>query len=115
MDDALFARTRAAPLVDPVLLMSSERLQVYKPDARIYSRAQERLGELVHIASSAREVRGALEAGIPVVRLRRPGHRLDAEGPRPLHEVDDLNQLAVLLRGESSSAPDPLDPTSEQE
>ena len=115
VDDALFARTRVAPLIDPALLMSSERLGVYKPDSRIYVRAQDRLGALVHIASSARDVRGALEADIPVVRLRRPGHRVDPEGPQPQHEVDDLGQLADLLRAGSVSAPPPPDPTSRTE
>lgn len=115
VDDALFARTRAAPLVDPELLMSSERLRAYKPDARIYARAQERLGGLVHVATSARDVRGALEAGIPVVRLRRPGYSLDPDGPPPQHEVDDLGELAVLLHERRVRAPRPSDPTSEPE
>lgn len=98
VDDVLFARTRAAAFVDRTLLMSSERLRAYKPDAQIYHRAQEQLGGLVHVASSARDVRGALDAGIPVVRLRRPGHRLDPQGPRPQHEADDLGELVDLLR-----------------
>ncbi len=115
VDDALFLRTRVAPLVDPALLMSSERLRVYKPDPRIYLRAQERLGRLVHVASSARDVRGALKAGIPVVRLRRPGHRLDPEGPQPQHEVDDLGQLAALLGEGEISATTSARPRDEQE
>ena len=97
VDDVLFDRTRVAPLVDRELLLSSERLQCYKPDARIYLRARERAGPLVHVATSARDVRGALEAGLPVVRLRRPGHRLDPAGPTPTYEAGDLRELAELL------------------
>ena len=53
----------------------------------------------MHVPTSAREVRGALEAGIPVVRLRRPGHELDPDGPRPEHEVATVDGIADLLAG----------------
>lgn len=97
VDDELFLRTRAAPYVDPELAMTSERLGVYKPDPRIYHGAQEHLGPMVHVATSARDVRGSLEAGIPVVRLRRPGHLLDPQGPRPTVEADAMAQLEDLI------------------
>jgi 2-haloacid dehalogenase len=51
----------------------------------------------VHVATSGRDVRGALEAGIDVIRLRRPGHRLDPDGPQPSREAADLHELASLL------------------
>jgi 2-haloacid dehalogenase len=44
-------------------------------------------------------VRGALEAGIPVVRLRRPGHDVDPAGPRPEHEVGGIDELGDVLAG----------------
>lgn len=97
VDDDLFATTRAAPYVDPALALTSQRLAAYKPDPRIYHRAQEALGALVHVATSARDVRGALEAGIPVVRLRRPGHRLDPAGPTPPLEAGSLQEVAGLV------------------
>lgn len=97
VDDELFARTAAAALVDPDLALTSQRLKAYKPHAEIYRRAAETLGSMVHVATSARDVRGALEAGIPVVRLRRPGHRLDPDGPRPTYEVDSAADLAAVL------------------
>jgi len=93
VDDELFLRTRAAPYIDPELAMTSERLGAYKPDPRIYRRAQEEVGALVHVATSARDVRGSLEAGIPVVRLRRPGHHLDPEGHSPAVEAAAMDQL----------------------
>lgn len=98
VDDLLAARTRAFAFVAPELVLTSERLGVYKPDPRIYERARDAcLGDLVHVATSARDVRGSLEAGIEVVRLRRPGHWLDEEGPTPSYEVDGLDELADLL------------------
>jgi 2-haloacid dehalogenase len=98
VDDDLFTRTRVAGLVDDDGVLTSERLGAYKPDPLVYRRAQERAGgELVHVATSARDVRGALEAGVPVVRLRRPGHRLDPAGPTPRREADDLAGVAALL------------------
>lgn len=97
VDDELFAVTAAAPLVDAGLALTSERLGVYKPHAAIYRRALDGWGPLVHVASSARDVRGALESGIPVVRLQRPGHALDPEGPTPDHEVTSTSDLPGVL------------------
>ncbi|MGY1711907.1 HAD family hydrolase [Geodermatophilus sp. SYSU D00758] len=98
VDDAVFARTRVAPLVDDTAVLTSERLRAYKPAPELYLRARERAGgRLVHVATSARDVRGALEAGLDVVRLRRPGHRLDPSGPVPHREAADLPGVAALL------------------
>jgi 2-haloacid dehalogenase len=99
VDDAVFARTRVAPLVDDAAVLTSERLRAYKPGAEIYRRALARAGgRLVHVATSARDVRGALTAGIDVIRLRRPGHVLDPEGGTPQREAQDLSEVARLLR-----------------
>jgi 2-haloacid dehalogenase len=106
VDDDLFARTRVAALVggpvDADAVLTSERLHAYKPAPAMYQRARERAGgPLTHVATSARDVRGALEAGLDVVRLRRPGHALDPAGPRPAAEGGDLHDvLTVLDRGD---------------
>ncbi|MGY1635328.1 HAD family hydrolase [Geodermatophilus sp. SYSU D00742] len=98
VDDAVFARTRVAPLVDDDAVLTSERLRAYKPDARIYRRALARAGgQLTHVATSARDVRGALAAGIEVVRLRRPGHTLDPDGGTPRREAAGLAEVGRLL------------------
>ena len=97
VDDDLFARTAAAGLVDRDVALTSQRLGAYKPHPEIYRRAVREAGPLVHVATSARDVRGALEAGIPVVRLRRPGHVLDPEGPRPTHEAASTTDLPAVL------------------
>jgi 2-haloalkanoic acid dehalogenase type II len=97
VDDDLFTRTAAAPLVDPAAALTSQQLGAYKPHPAIYRRARERFPALVHVATSARDVRGALEAGLPVVRLRRPGHELDPAGPRPTYEAGSVDELARAL------------------
>jgi 2-haloacid dehalogenase len=102
VDDVVFARTRVAPLVtglaDDTAVLTSERLRAYKPAREIYQRARERAGDgLVHVATSARDVRGALEAGLDVVRLRRPGHELDPGGPAPEREVTSVTELLGVL------------------
>ena len=97
VDDAVLEATRARPLVDADLLLTSERLRAYKPAPEIYRAAHAAVGPLVHVATSARDVRGALEAGLQVVRLVRPGHALDAEGPAPEHEIASLGELPEVL------------------
>ena len=98
VDDDVFARTRVAPLVADGDVLTSERLRAYKPHSEIYRRAAERAGgSLLHVATSARDVRGAIEAGVDVIRLRRPGHELDPGGPAPAYEAADLAELRHLL------------------
>ena len=97
VDDALFRRTRVAALVgDPAAVLTSERLRAYKPHPEIYRRAAA-AGVGVHVPASARDTRGALEAGLAVVRVRRPGHRVDPDGPVPQHEVSGLDELPAVL------------------
>jgi 2-haloacid dehalogenase len=99
VDDAVFARTRVAPLVADEHVLTSERLHAYKPAPAIYLRARERAGgDLVHVATSARDVRGAVEAGLRVVRLVRPGHGTEPTGPGPEAEVADLAAAGDAVR-----------------
>jgi len=42
VDDAIFARTAVAPLVDDAAVLTSERLRAYKPAPELYHRARER-------------------------------------------------------------------------
>lgn len=107
VDDALLLQTRAAELVDLEHAFTSERLQAYKPGPGIYRRAVREAGQLVHVASSARDVRGALEAGIPVVRLARPGHQVDPEGPQPPRSVEGLAGVEDVLHQLLAKIPTP--------
>jgi 2-haloacid dehalogenase len=99
VDDDLARATRAHALVDPGLVLSSQRLGAYKPSPQIYHAAVAAAApeRLVHVAASARDVRGALEAGVTAVRLVRLGHALDADGPQPPHEVHNAADLAELV------------------
>jgi 2-haloacid dehalogenase len=98
VDDAVFARTQVALLVAGDGVLTSEQLQAYKPGPEIYRRARERAGgALLHVATSARDVRGAAEAGIDVIHLRRPGHEVDPAGPLPDRTAGDLTEVARLL------------------
>jgi 2-haloacid dehalogenase len=96
VDDDLFARTRVAPFMDPADVLTSERLHAYKPHPELYRRAVA-AGVDVHVPASARDTRGALEAGMAVVRVRRPGHSVDPDGPQPELEVADLSALPDAL------------------
>jgi 2-haloacid dehalogenase len=101
IDDVLLAGTAAIRLgvFDPELVVTSQRAQAYKPAPALYRRAAELLGPFVHVASSARDVRGAVGAGVACIRLQRPGHSLDATGPAPnwtAQSVEDLGQLVPL-------------------
>jgi 2-haloacid dehalogenase len=94
VDDALVRTTRAYRLVDPEWVLSSERLGAYKPDPAIYHRARQLAGDgYVHVAASARDVRGALEAGISTVRIARPGHTVDPAGPAPAAVVQTVAEV----------------------
>ncbi|WP_299058315.1 hypothetical protein [uncultured Nocardioides sp.] len=102
VDDDLARATRAAALVDDDWLLTSQRLGAFKPDPALYAAARDAAVaagfRLVHVAASARDVRGALEAGLAAVRLARPGHAVDPHGPPPPYEVGDARDLpsAVL-------------------
>ncbi len=98
-DDALLRPTAAArlPVIDADLVVTSETVRAYKPAAAFYHRARARIGPHVHVAASARDVRGALEAGVPCVRFRRPGHEPDPAGPTPYRTVSTADELPAAV------------------
>jgi 2-haloacid dehalogenase len=97
VDDDIFALTTVASMVSSDHVYTSQRLGAYKPSPRIYQRAAEAAPGLVHVASSARDVAGAVAAGITTVRLVRPGHGLHPASPPPAHEADDMAQVRAWL------------------
>lgn len=99
VDDEVFARTKVAALVDDAYVLTSERLRAYKPSPLIYRRARESaLGARhVHVATSARDVRGGIAAGSDVIRLVRPGHDAPADGPAPRYLASSVSDVAELL------------------
>lgn len=99
IDDGLLEESTALSLgvFETRWVWTSQRARAYKPSAAFYQRARREMGPYVHVASSARDVRGALGAGVVCVRLRRPGHGLDPNGPQPLFEADAFAELPRLL------------------
>jgi FMN phosphatase YigB (HAD superfamily) len=97
VDDDIAALTRALPLVSPNLVFTSQGLRAYKPGRRIYTEATRLAGSLVHVATSGRDVAGALRAGVRVIRLLRPGHVLELGSPKPEVEITNLNALGQTL------------------
>jgi len=99
IDDTLLARTRLASLpFAPDLVITSERVRQYKPNPSLYHAAHTIAGpSFTHIAASARDVRGALQAGVDTIRLIRPGLDIDPAGPRPTRQVTGLGELTDHL------------------
>jgi 2-haloacid dehalogenase len=93
IDDDLLATSAPSALVPHHI--TSEQARAYKPHPALYDHARRQLGAgWIHVAASGRDVRGSLEAGLAVVRIVRPGHTLDPDGPAPTVEIDDLRDLA---------------------
>jgi hypothetical protein len=49
------------------------------------------------VATSARDVRGAMAAGSDVIRLVRPGHDAPVGGPAPRLVASSMGEVAELL------------------
>lgn len=99
IDDHLLISTAAMRLgvFDPALVLTSQLLHAYKPHLAFYQRAVCRIGPITHIASSARDVRGALEAHLTCIRIARPGHAVDPAGPSPILTIDDIAAVSAKL------------------
>jgi 2-haloalkanoic acid dehalogenase type II len=83
-------------------VITSESVRVYKPRARIFEVALERLrvepGQLVHVGDSlTADIEGAARLGIRTVWVNRGGIARAATDPRPDHEIPDLTPLPELL------------------
>ena len=69
-----------------------------------YQRATQKIGPFTHVASSARDVRGALEAQLPCIRIARPGHLVDPAGPSPTLTINDVAAVATTIDDLHSSS-----------
>lgn len=83
-------------------VLSVDELGVYKPDARVYQLAVDRLGvspkTIAFQSSNAWDAAGATSFGLRVTwvnRFRQPPERLDQQ---PHHEIPDLSALPDLVR-----------------
>ena len=80
------------------LVITSQRVRQYKPNPGLYHAAHRIAGpSFVHVAASARDVRGALQAGVDTIRLIRPRHDIDPAGPRPTPQITGLDELPDYL------------------
>jgi 2-haloacid dehalogenase len=96
IDDDLLARTNAGFAFERAV--TSQQARCYKPHEGIYRHAEAVLGTpLLHVPASPRDVKGATDAGLEIVRIKRPGQSHVADSPRPGLEIDDLRELAGLL------------------
>ena len=85
-------------------VITSESVRAYKPRARIFEVALERLrlepGQVVHVGDSlTADVEGASRLGIRTVWVNRAGIERGASDPQPDHEIADLTPLPDLLNG----------------
>ncbi len=85
-------------------VVTSEGVRAYKPRARIFEVALDRLGaepgEVVHVGDSlTADVEGASRLGMPTVWVNRGRLVRGASDPRPDHEIPDLTPLPALLDG----------------
>ncbi len=83
-------------------VITSESVRAYKPRARIFEVALDRLRvtpqEVVHVGDSlTADVEGAGRLGIRTVWVNRSGLVRGATDPRPDHEIGDLTPLPGLL------------------
>ncbi len=83
-------------------VVTSEGVRAYKPRARIFEVALERLRvdprEALHVGDSlTADVEGAGRLGIRTVWVNRTGLVRGVSDPRPDHEIPDLNPLPDLL------------------
>jgi 2-haloacid dehalogenase len=83
------------------LVLSSEAVQVFKPDRQIYELAAEyipaRMNELLFVTANGFDVAGAKAAGLTVCRVNRHDLPLDPLGYDPDMTVGDLGELVELL------------------
>lgn len=101
MLDPLIARNQLAHVFDAVL--TSELVQVFKPDRHLYSIAADRFwarpNEVLFVTTNGFDVAGAKAAGLSVCWVDRHGLPLDPLGFEPDMRVRDLGELADLLLG----------------
>src|SRR3546814_5978742 len=78
-------------------VLSVEEVGIYKPDARVYQLAVDRLGipaeRICFVSSNAWDVAGAAHFGFKVVWCNRFGHKRERLPGRLLAEIGTLAEL----------------------
>jgi 2-haloacid dehalogenase len=107
--EMLLPLVRRAAL-EPLLfaLLTSDRVQTFKPDPTLYSLAADRFHarvfELLFVSSNGFDIAGSKSFGFTVCRVNRAGLPLDALGFEPDMTVASLAELADLLLDEQVQA-----------
>ena len=82
-------------------VLTSERVQTFKPDPHIYALVPERfharMNEMLFVTANGFDVAGAKAAGFTVCRVNRVGLPLDPLGYQPDFVVRDLGELVDQL------------------
>ncbi|WP_213959508.1 haloacid dehalogenase type II [Variovorax sp. dw_954] len=82
-------------------LLSVDEVQVFKPDMRVYSLAERKLGvaraDILFVSSNAWDVTGARCFGFETAWIDRRGGTFDEMGQRPDHVLGGLDKLVHLL------------------
>lgn len=82
-------------------LISVEEVQVFKPDNRVYSLAEKRMGcpreNILFISSNAWDASAASHFGFPVCWINRQKGVFDELGAHPTHTVRDLGEMTDWL------------------
>jgi 2-haloacid dehalogenase len=82
-------------------LISVEEVQVFKPDSRVYSLAEKRMGfpkeNILFVSSNAWDASAASHFGFPVCWINRQNGAFDELGAKPTHTVRNLTEMADWL------------------
>ncbi|MBB6461804.1 haloacid dehalogenase type II [Flammeovirga kamogawensis] len=88
-------------------MLSIEAIKVYKPHLDSYKWALKQAGvkpeEALMVAAHGWDIAGAQEAGLKTAFIARPGKVLYPLVEKPTYEVNDLIQLATLLKDQSQA------------
>lgn len=83
-------------------VLSVEEVGVFKPDARVYALACDRLNiapaQAVFVSSNGWDATGAARFGFRTVWVNRGGAPVDRLPHRPAHVLPDLSPLPDLMR-----------------
>ena len=83
-------------------ILISDEIKVNKPHKKIYERNTQNLGfppkNVLHIASSQMDVRGAFNAGLTVCWVNRLSEEKLIETPKPSYEINDLGEVLNILQ-----------------
>lgn len=82
-------------------LISVEEVQVFKPDSRVYSLAEKRMGfpkaNILFVSSNSWDASAASNFGFPVCWINRQNSVFDELDTKPTHTVPDLTEMADWL------------------